>query len=126
MDIKDNFIYDEGSNEWIEIVIDKDPGHYSSTQKSKCDDENESESEWDIENAKKWAIINTREFEKFEQKHPMGCDDCVWGIISMENTYPVYCSCLYGQRHTNERQPFLASLGEKIIQFFRYFWSDKN
>ena len=111
MDIESTYLYDEGSDEWIEIVIHKDPPPPAIS---------------DAEKEKQWSAINARELKSIQQKNPYGCENCVWGIQSMEDTYPIYCTCLYGQRHTSDQQPLLSSLGEKIIKFFKYLWPAKN
>ena len=124
MDIESNYIYDKGYNEWIEIVIVKDPPIAPIPPIAPRTPPLPAIS--DAEKEKQWAVINHRELKRIHHKNPFGCENCVWGIQSMENTYPIYCTCLYGQRHTNNQPPFFASLGGKIIEFFKYFWSDKN
>ena len=112
MDIESNYLYDDGAEEWIEIVIHKDPGRYAHIS--------------DEEKEKKWATINAHGLKSIEYENPTGCNECVWGIKSMENTFPIYCSCIYGLRHTQQHQPFFAALGEKIVEFFKLWWPLKN
>ena len=120
MDIESTYLYDEGSDEWIEIVIHKESPSSDVSNVNNVSDVSDAEKE------KQWAAINARELKSIQQKNPFGCENCVWGIQSMEDTYPIYCTCLYGQRHTRRQQPFLSSLGEKIIEFFKYLWPAKN
>jgi len=66
----------------------------------------------DEEREEKWISMNMPDKD-------LGCSECVWGVKSMSHIKPIYCTCVYGRQHTEPQQPWLASLGERLILFLQ-------
>jgi hypothetical protein len=61
-----------------------------------------------------------REINKSHIKDILVCKDCVWGIQDMEEGYPTYCYCFYGQQHMQPQfPPWYAQWGSTIVEICR-------